>query len=421
VRIACALAQGLVLATLLARFLTSTSLAWAQPFHFPEGRHGKGELRYVNDMPVLLVAGTPEEIGTAEAVLALKPASRFSSYPEELLRHYHVGFLLKPLIAAGTKMVERFPPDYRRELEAMVNAGGAERDRLILGNTVFDLKKSVACSALLVAGERSATGKPLLGRNLDYPSLGYAHEYSLVTVCKPEGAKHAFVSVGFPGLVGCLSGMNDAGLAVAVLEVFQVKAGCKRIDTSGVPYALCYRRILENCATIAEAKALLESMPRTTITNLAVADRESVAVFEITPRKVCVRSPVDGLCVTTNHFCSPELRPLVRLNLFHTDERFRSLCATSRGPGPIDLDAMHHCLDSAHMAGTLQAMVFEPAALRLHLAIGVKPATDGEMKPLDLSELFEEVILGRAGRPKNDFPFGFKPADASGAKAVQPR
>lgn len=390
----------------LTAMLAAPCLATAQPFRYPEGKHGKGELRYIGGLPVLMVSGTPEDIGAASALLALKPAARFSTYPEELLRHYHVGFLLKPLIAAGEKMVEHFPSDYRRELEAMAKAGGADRERLVLGNTLFDLKKSVACSALLVDGERSATGKPLLGRNLDYPSLGYAHEYSLVTVCHPEGAKHAFASVGFPGLVGCLSGMNDAGLAVAVLEVFQIKAGRKRIDTSGTPYALCYRRILENCATIAEAQALLESMPRTTITNLAVADRDGVAVFEITPRKVCVRPPIDGLCVTTNHFCTPELRPLVRLNLFHTDNRFKALSETSRGPAPLDLAAVHHCLDGAHMAGTLQAMIFEPATLTLHLAIGVKPATAGEMKPLELGELFEEVTYGTR-RSADRFPFPF--------------
>ena len=203
---------------IFAAMLMAPCLAAAQPFRYPEAKHGKGELRYIEGMPVLMVSGTPEEIGEATAVLALKPAARFSTYPEELLRHYHVGFLIKPLIAAGEKMVQHFPPDYRRELEAMANAGGADRDRLVLGNTLFDLKKSVACSALLVDGERSATGKPLLGRNLDYPSLGYAHEYSLVPVFRPNAAKHSFASVGFPGLVGCLSGMNDAGLAVAVLE-----------------------------------------------------------------------------------------------------------------------------------------------------------------------------------------------------------
>jgi hypothetical protein len=288
-------------------------------------------------------------------------------------------------------MVQHFPDDYRRELEAMADNGGADRDRLILGNTVFDLKKTIACSALLVDQERSATGGPLLGRNLDYPSLGYAQEYSLVTVCKPDGAAHAFVSVGFPGLVGCLSGINDAGLAVAILEVFQVKAGQKRVDRSGIPYALCYRRLLESCSTIEEARQLLESMPRTAITNLAIADRHGVAVFEITPRHVEVRKPEDGVCLSTNHFCSPELRPLIRLNLFHTADRFRVLSQGSAGGDKLDLAAVHRCLDAAHMVSTLQSMIFEPAELRLHLAIGSCPASAAAMTPLELPALFATV------------------------------
>jgi hypothetical protein len=192
-------------------------------------------------------------------------------------------------------------------------------------------------------------------------------------------------------LVGCLSGMNDAGLAVAILEVFQIKAGHKRIDRAGMPYALCYRRILETCSTIEEAQALLESMPRTTITNLAVADRHGVAVFEITPRNVHVRGPVDGVCVCTNHFCSPELRPFVSLNLFHTANRFRALAESSNGGPQLDIEAVRNGLDAAHMRSTLQSMIFEPAELRLRLAIGTCPATDGEMKVLDVGRLFEET------------------------------
>src|SRR5260370_7860463 len=34
-----------------------------EPFRFPEAKHGKGELRYINGLPVLTLAGTPEEIG----------------------------------------------------------------------------------------------------------------------------------------------------------------------------------------------------------------------------------------------------------------------------------------------------------------------------------------------------------------------
>src|SRR5262249_46653904 len=163
--------------------------------------------------------------------------------------------------------------------------------------------------------------------------------------------------VTFPGLVGCLSGMNDAGLAVAILEVFQVKAGKKRLDRSGMPYALCYRRLLESCSTRAEAKKMLESMPRTKITNLAVADSEGVAIFEVTPREVRMREAVDGVCMSTNHFSTPELRPVVRLNVFHTSDRIRALAQSSHGVELLDFAAVQHCLDAAHMTDTLQSMI----------------------------------------------------------------
>src|SRR5262249_58930466 len=113
--------------------------------------------------------------------------------------------------------------DHRTELEAIAKAG-IDREKLVVGNTMFDLKKSIACSALQITPDRSATKNLLFGRNLDYPSLGYAHEYSLVTIYRPKG-KHAFASVGFPGLVGSLSGINGAGLALCVLEIYSAREG----------------------------------------------------------------------------------------------------------------------------------------------------------------------------------------------------
>ena len=44
------------------------------PFRYPEGRHDKGELRYINGIPVLTAVGSPEEIGSQIGVLALKPS-----------------------------------------------------------------------------------------------------------------------------------------------------------------------------------------------------------------------------------------------------------------------------------------------------------------------------------------------------------
>ena len=357
------------------------------PFRYPEGKSGTGELKYRNGLPVLTVAGTPEEIGKAVGVLALKPGRRITSYPEDILKTFMVGYLWKPVYQLGQSMVERFPADYRTEMEAMAQAAEVDRDKLVVANTLFDLKKVIACSALLVEPDRSATGGSLLGRNLDFPNLGYAHEYSLVTVYRPQGAKHNFATIGFPGIVGCLSGMNDAGLAVAVLEVTQVKVGEPRFDINGLPYGMCYRRLLEECTTVTEAFALLSQMKRTSLSSLAVADREGVAVFEITPQRVIMRRGLKGTTICTNHFCTDELRPHLPVNFIQTFERFAALekLAELQNPlGPAELHVGMHftCGDS-----TMQTMIFEPATLRLHLAIGSVPSSAQELRVLDLGPL----------------------------------
>lgn len=359
-----------------------------EAFRFPEKRV-KGELKYINQVPVLLVEGTPEEIGTLVAQLGAKPATQILQYPRDLLKRFGLANAWPALFKAGLKLLDNFPADHRKELEAMAKAG-IDREELVVGNTMFDIKKSLACSAVLVSSNRSGTGQPLFGRNLDYPSLGYAHKYSLVTIYRIPG-KHAFASVGFPGLVGCLSGMNDAGLCLGVLEIFSAKSGLKKYDPAGTPYALCYRRVLEECTTVTEAEKLLRSMKRTTTTCLAICDKQGGAVFEITPEKIVVRQPTEGCCCCTNHFCTAELKPAKQYDYGRTLERFSAL-EKSTTPKKLTVDDLHKALHAAsHPDHTMQTMVFEPSRLRLHLAIGTRPASAGDFKVLDLAPL-----LGKA-------------------------
>jgi predicted choloylglycine hydrolase len=275
-------------------------------------------------------------------------------------------------------------------MEAMYHAAGVGYDRAVLSNTFYDVKKVVFCSALLVAPERGTQGGPLLGRNLDYPPLGYANEYSLVTVYRPTRARHAFASIGFPGMVGCLSGMNDAGLTVAVMEAYQVRRGNRWLRLSGMPFALCFRRLLEECSSIGDACALLNGMRRIGLNSLVVADRGDVAVFEITPDRVVVRPARDGVCVCTNHFCTEELRPRVTLNMFKTLTHYAALERASRERCSFTVPDLHAALhEVSDDEITLQTMIFEPRTLRLHLALGEIPASEGELKAIDLGPFLQ--------------------------------
>jgi len=44
----------------------------------------------------------------------------------------------------------------------------------------------------------------------------------------------------------------------------------------------------------------------------------------------------------------------------------------------------------ANRTNTMQTMIFEPAKLRVYVAIGKCPSTDGELKLLDLGPLFKK-------------------------------
>ena len=136
----------------------------------------------------------------------------------DLMRFHGVEWAYNVFVRGGLSMLRQFPTDYRKEL--VRRRGGRRRRRSGCpgGGQHLVRSEGAHCSAVLVEAGQSKTGGPMLARNLDYPSLGYVHEYTLVTVYKPND-KHAFAAVGFPGLLGCLSGMNDAGLTVAVLEV----------------------------------------------------------------------------------------------------------------------------------------------------------------------------------------------------------
>jgi hypothetical protein len=353
-------------------------------FQYPQAKHGKGSLKYVNGLPVLTVQGTPEEIGEQEAILAVKPAAKLLSYPRALLKAHGVDIAWPLIVKTGVSMYKHFPAEYQKELEAAAKAADIEKETMIVGNTMFDIKKFIACSTLIVEPDHSATKQPLFGRNLDFPTLGYLQEYTLVEICRPQG-KHAFASVGFPGMLGCLSGMNDAGLSVAVLEVYSTADDSPRLDTRGVPYALCFRKVLEDCTTVDEAEKVLKEMKRTTMVNLAVCDRKGGAVLEITPYHVQRRDGENGICACTNHFRTKGLCTSLECGRYEILEKSQEM----KKLGLEDIAKKLHAVNQG--GDTLQTMIFEPASLKLHLAFGKCPSSALPMKELDLAPLLKKT------------------------------
>ncbi len=364
----------------------SGALSAAEPFRFAEAEQAPASLKYYDSLPLLVVTGTSDEMGQQIGALTHDAIAKIAVRQDDLVRGFGM-VQLKPLLMLTAKqMWPQFPPNQQQEMTAIAKASGIDLNFLIFGNVVYDYSKIGGCSVLMAERQRSTTGGLLFGRNFDFPTFGVLDQISLVTVYRAKG-KHAFVSVGFPGMIGCVSGMNDVGLSLAELEVNSTGDRSAGFNAAGVPLAMCFRRMLEDCATVDEAETLLRSLPRSSMCNLAIADRQHAAVLEITTKNVVRRGAESGVCACTNHFRTPELATSKFCRRY-------PLLDPGQQADKLGLDDLAHKLDQVNQGGlTIQTMIFEPQTLKLHLSLG-KHASSRPLKVLDLS-----AVLGKPAAP----------------------
>ncbi len=364
---------------------------WGRFAYKPNQGKGPNGVRIINGTPVLVVQeAKAEDLGAAIGKLALEQAKAITNYPKSLISHFKVQPLWPFLVGMGERMVKKFPERFQAELEAMQRHSGASRADLVAGNTLFDLKQMVLCSGIGLDRSRSSTGGTLLGRNLDYPPVGDIGQYTLVQVIRQGAGFLNFASVGFPGLLGVLSGMNEAGLALAIHEVVDIRPPKRKFNPGGLPYALCYRMVLEQCKTVEEARKFLLALERSTTTNLLISDRERTAVLEVSPDGVAVRQSEAGATCCANHFCLAENRADDQANPYQSFERYSTLQKGCNIPGKHSVQNIKEMLHSTNLGfNTLQSMVFECDPLKLHLAYGPPPSSSGPYREVDLALLLK--------------------------------
>lgn len=355
----------------------------AEDFRYPEGKHGRGELRYLGSVPVLTVCGSHAEMGEQIGVLALKPASKVVELVDGFAdrqipkRVRPVADLTMQALYAG------FPIEFRQELESMAEAAGIEQKSLILANTIIDIQEVVGCSSVLVSDTRTTIDGPLYGRNMDLPYVAGLAQFSLLIIYKPDTG-HAFAMPNLPGFLMLASGMNDAGLALGSQSVGRPKDGSPRFNPTGIASAVAGRRLMEKCEDVTAAEEWLKENRLIRGVSIAACDPAQHAVFEVTTRRVLTRKEEDGFTCATNHFRGPELAHEIEC------ARYSHLDALRR----LDRISVKDVADSLKAVNqgdmTVHTMIFEPESLRIHLAMGAGPATDLPMTEIDLKRQFAD-------------------------------
>jgi hypothetical protein len=194
-----------------------------------------GYLYTVGGQRVLHVWGTPAEMGYAHGF-------HLGAEIRQLFRDYVLSLLPPALYEAAHAAIPIFytwPDDFKQEAAAMLAglaAGGADPfipelgrnldvDDLLVGNALSDVG-GMACSTQMAwdtatSVEPRLRGETALVRNLDWaldgPNRYLLPDMTIVLVFSPSAAgSHTVAMVSFPGFVGCLSCMNDRGVAVVL-------------------------------------------------------------------------------------------------------------------------------------------------------------------------------------------------------------
>lgn len=320
------------------------------------------------------------------------------------------------LIIFNRDIAHHIDLEYREEIAAMslfctdqYNAIGTPYERQLNYHAAHDIGHTmqqymlVGCSSFATWGGRSDDGELLVGRNFDFYVGDDFAKNKIITFAAPdEGYRYA--AVGWAGMVGVLSGINQAGLTVTI------NAAQGSIPTSAkTPISILTREILQYAATIDEAYAIASSRETFVNESILVGSRRDgrAAIIEKTPHETAIYSPHSEQIICTNHYQSDAFRECDYNieNIANSDTKYRY-------DRLEELLAEHSCVDYLDAASILRdrygkggedvgvgnemtlnqsiahhSVIFAPAASLMWVSTSVWQS--GQMACYDLAGFFE--------------------------------
>jgi len=156
----------------------------------------------------------------------------------------------------------------------------------------------VACTGFSAWNDMSADSSLIVGRNFDfYINDAFAQDKIVCFYKPPTGYNFVFITWG--GFLGCVSGMNSAGLTVTINA-----AKSKIPYSSATPVSIIAREILQNAKNINQAYKIAKkykSFVSESFLISSVNDNKTV-VIEKSPDTLDIYKTNENYIIVTNHF-----------------------------------------------------------------------------------------------------------------------
>lgn len=343
-------------AGVLLALMCSISAA-AVPEIVAHAPNGCGLLGRLDGKRVLIVAGTPEEMGAAHGAL-LKDLVHITI--QRVV--YLVGgvstvesgkWFFDDMAEIQRRTTPHLPERFLAECDAMAAAAGISQRDGRYGNL---FPEKFHCSGVAVRGKASLDGRVVHARVLDYMRDIGLQESALVGVFLPKD-HNAWMTLGYAGFIGTVTAMNEKGLAVGEM------GGRGEGNWDGMPMSFLLRDIMERADNVEEALEILETTPRTCEYYYVLSDRSrNIAGVKATPDNLLVLRPGQQ---------HPELPPVPEdVVYFSAGDRAKALSERlHEAYGKIDVPKMIEIIKRpVAMNSNLHNAIFMPESLDMWVA-----------------------------------------------------
>ncbi|MCB9857428.1 MAG: hypothetical protein H6818_17235 [Phycisphaerales bacterium] len=386
-----------------------------------------GEITQVDGVRVLRVSGDPSERGFAHGyLLAQDIIDLIDGYLQA--KDISGGPRRYEGLAQGLDHVMAVPGPYLVEIEGMLAGIDARLDGqttvpqlgrklarrdLVAINCVPDFV-GFGCSSFAAWGNRTKDGTTIAGRNLDWHTIDCLRDSQIVVANIPakDAKAAAWLSVTWPGMIVCLTGMNENGVTLAMHDAMVAKA---RDGVELTPRGFALRLAIEAARADHMEEDVLGVLRthRVLVGNIVPVagptsgDGAPSMVFEYdgmtkNSKGVTVRhfpgnggngAAADDYLIATNHFRERGAIEACNRYMMLSD----TFEATKDDPA-VTVSRAWKLLKKVSMSGsglvTYQSVVFEPNAMRMHVSFSTRSdsAPNGKRVTLDVAKLLERSV-----------------------------
>ena len=242
---------------------------------------------------VVALKGEPYEMGYAHGILLkeeMKPIFKELLYWMKT-RSYGTSVLENTLRDRAREIEQYIPEKYIEELKGLAAGSDIEYELILLLSSGSTIAKAYFCTSVAV---KTPDGKLIRSRSLEH-NLNQILKSSILFINQPTRG-YAFASVGFAGMIGTMTAMNETGLNFGAHAIWKAPT-----DYKGIPHEIMNREIIENSRSVEEVGEILKKARRSRPLLSMVTDLKNARIYEYDSENIGFKDMEQDRLVLTNY------------------------------------------------------------------------------------------------------------------------